>query len=222
MLPFRVLTQLLSRPSPYTDRSISTPPSRCLSAEIVTHALSPNGAKRSPFFPIACTLFSIQNIVHPICFVDAAHSLAKTPGGRGSHLSSSQAFRFPPNPTESCSFTAVNANRETLAANQHPPSARRPKTTKAILSGMRTFYFRFWLILAAALSSALLSAPSHAQDAKYQTDLTAWRARHASDLQKPAGWLSLTGLDWLEAGDNTFGSAADNKIKLIGCPAHLG
>ena len=51
----------------------------------------------------------------------------------------------------------------------------------------------------------------------------AWRAQHVTDLQKPAGWLSLTGLDWLQEGDNSFGSAADNKIHLAaGSPAHLG
>ena len=88
---------------------------------------------------------------------------------------------------------------------------------------MRTFFFRFWLILATALSSAFVTTPSHAQDAKYQSDLTAWRAQHATDLQKPAGWLSLTGLDWLQEGDNSFGSAPDNKIHLAaGTPAHLG
>jgi uncharacterized protein (DUF1684 family) len=39
---------------------------------------------------------------------------------------------------------------------------------------------------------------------------------------KPDGWLSLTGLEWLQAGDNSIGSAADNKIHLAGGgPAHL-
>src|SRR5271154_4181936 len=88
---------------------------------------------------------------------------------------------------------------------------------------MRTFYFRFWLILAAALSGTLVGGPSHAQDAKYQSDLATWRTQHAADLQKPAGWLSLTGLDWLQEGDNSFGSAPDNKLRLAaGNPAHLG
>ncbi len=74
------------------------------------------------------------------------------------------------------------------------------------------------------VASAMLLATGVAsgEDAKWSADLAAWRAHHASELQKPAGWLSLTGLDWLEEGDNTFGSAPDNKIKLVGCPAHLG
>jgi uncharacterized protein (DUF1684 family) len=51
-----------------------------------------------------------------------------------------------------------------------------------------------------------------------------WRAKHVAELQKPDGWLALSGLEWLEAGANTFGSAADNKIHIAGTgvPAHLG
>jgi len=87
---------------------------------------------------------------------------------------------------------------------------------------MRTFYSRYWLIPATAIFAALFVSPCFAQDAKWQSDLSAWRAQHAADLQKPAGWLSLTGLDWLQEGDNSFGSAADNRIHLAGSPAHLG
>src|SRR5271168_2211475 len=84
------------------------------------------------------------------------------------------------------------------------------------------FCWRHRLILAVVVL-VLIASPSHAQDAKWQSDLMAWRAQHVSDLQKPAGWLSLTGLDWLQEGDNSFGSAADNKIRLAGgSPAHLG
>jgi hypothetical protein len=69
----------------------------------------------------------------------------------------------------------------------------------------------------------LITSSASAQDAKWSGDLAAWRAQHASDLQKPAGWLSLTGLDWLSVGDNSFGSATDNKIHLAAnSPAHLG
>jgi uncharacterized protein (DUF1684 family) len=73
------------------------------------------------------------------------------------------------------------------------------------------------LFLALSVSAAL------AQEAAWQQDLAAWRAQHAADLQKPDGWLSLAGLEWLAAGDNTFGSAADNQIHLpASAPAHTG
>jgi uncharacterized protein len=71
--------------------------------------------------------------------------------------------------------------------------------------------------------SALLAAPAFAQDGNWEHELAAWRVEHVSDLLKPAGWLSLTGLEWLQPGDNSFGTAADNKIRLKGnSAAHFG
>jgi uncharacterized protein len=71
----------------------------------------------------------------------------------------------------------------------------------------------------------VLSVAAFAQDgsADWQQELVAWRKQHVADLLKPAGWLSLTGLEWLQPGDNSFGSAADNKIRLRPeSPAHIG
>ena len=73
------------------------------------------------------------------------------------------------------------------------------------------------LALSCACACALL-----AQGPSWQTDLATWRAQHAQELQKPDGWLALAGLEWLDAGDNSFGSAADNKIHLPAGPDHLG
>ena len=57
----------------------------------------------------------------------------------------------------------------------------------------------------------------------WKEDLLAWRVKHVAELQKPDGWLSLAGLDWLADGDNSFGGAADNKIRLAGSSfPHLG
>jgi uncharacterized protein (DUF1684 family) len=71
--------------------------------------------------------------------------------------------------------------------------------------------------------SALVAAPALAQDRNWEHELAAWRVQHVNDLLKPAGWLSLTGLDWLQPGDNSFGAAADNKLRLGGkSAAHLG
>ncbi|MGA2098602.1 MAG: DUF1684 domain-containing protein [Candidatus Acidiferrum sp.] len=72
-------------------------------------------------------------------------------------------------------------------------------------------------ILCASLSATVLS-----QDADWQQELTVWRKLHVSDLLKPAGWLSLTGLEWLQPGDNSFGGAADNKIRLTSGTPHIG
>ena len=81
----------------------------------------------------------------------------------------------------------------------------------------------FSRITVLAFLCVALAAPSPAQDAAWQRDLAAWRAQHAADLQKPDGWLSLVGLEWLDPGDNSFGSAAGNKIHLpAGGPENLG
>jgi len=73
-----------------------------------------------------------------------------------------------------------------------------------------------------ALLFALLPGPAASQETSWKRDLAAWRAKYAADLLKPDGWLSLTGLEWLQPGDNSLGSAADNKIHLAaGSPAHL-
>lgn len=70
---------------------------------------------------------------------------------------------------------------------------------------------------------ALLTAPAFAQDANWEHELAGWHAQHVADLLKPDGWLSLTGLEWLQPGDNSFGTAADNKIRLAGNgAAHIG
>jgi hypothetical protein len=79
------------------------------------------------------------------------------------------------------------------------------------------------------LFCALLGLPCVSQDAAWQRDLLAWRAQQVAELLRPYGWLSLAGLEWLQPGDNSFGSAADNKIHLPASqgstsawPAHLG
>ena len=61
-----------------------------------------------------------------------------------------------------------------------------------------------------------------ADNAAWEKEELSWRAQHATELQKPDGWLSLIGLEWLEPGDTTVGSAKDNKIRLPeSAPAHL-
>jgi uncharacterized protein (DUF1684 family) len=84
-------------------------------------------------------------------------------------------------------------------------------------------YRLFAKMFSLGLLCAFLSLPALSQDAAWQHDLLAWRTQHVADLMKPDGWLSLAGLEWLQPGDNSFGSATDNKIHLpAGNPAHLG
>jgi len=44
--------------------------------------------------------------------------------------------------------------------------------------------------------------------------LEQWRAQRVANLTSESGWLTLVGLYWLRAGDNTFGSAKANRIML--------
>jgi len=78
-------------------------------------------------------------------------------------------------------------------------------------------------VIFAAVLCLFTVAPGHSQEDAWQKDLAKWRSEHAADLRKPAGWLSLTGLEWFQAGDSPFGSAEDNKIHIAnGGPAHIG
>jgi uncharacterized protein (DUF1684 family) len=81
--------------------------------------------------------------------------------------------------------------------------------------------FRFSRWLTAGLAALLLAASLLAQGGTFQRDLAAWRTQHAAELLKPDGWLSLVGLEWLQPGDNSVGSALDNGIRLAKGPAHL-
>ena len=82
------------------------------------------------------------------------------------------------------------------------------------------------VVLAIALMPPFLAvsaAPVSNDENAWQTDLVAWRAKRAANLQAPEGWLSLIGLDWLREGDNSFGSDADNRIQITAkIPAHVG
>ncbi len=72
-----------------------------------------------------------------------------------------------------------------------------------------------------AFLMALLPAIAVSQETSWQKENAVWREQHKADLLKPDGWLSLVGLEWLQSGDNSAGSAPDNKIHLPAGPAHL-
>jgi uncharacterized protein (DUF1684 family) len=52
--------------------------------------------------------------------------------------------------------------------------------------------------------------------------IEAWRASRHEGLERPNGWLTLVGLEWLNEGENRVGSAADNDIQLTGGAAYWG
>ena len=76
----------------------------------------------------------------------------------------------------------------------------------------------FWITYLGATPQA---GPT--SEASWRRDLLTWRELQAKKLQAPDGWLSLAGLEWLNEGDNTFGSASENRIRIEADVApHLG
>jgi uncharacterized protein (DUF1684 family) len=59
--------------------------------------------------------------------------------------------------------------------------------------------------------------------AEWKQQEEVWRAERTKGLLAPDGWFSLVGLDWLQPGETSVGTAADNRIRLSGnAAAHVG
>jgi uncharacterized protein len=97
-----------------------------------------------------------------------------------------------------------------------------PLFTGAVYCRMlRSFVVRSLALVAVTLTALPAQAQSGSQS--FLNETAAWRRQHVAELTKPDGWLSLAGLAWLEPGDNSFGSRADNKILVSSsAPAQLG
>lgn len=82
------------------------------------------------------------------------------------------------------------------------------------------------LLLSACNRSTGPSAAQQAAKAKAAAEFAAserpWREQRLAELTTPDGWTSLVGLHWLDAGTHRVGSGADNGIRLLMGPAHLG
>ncbi len=66
--------------------------------------------------------------------------------------------------------------------------------------------------------------PAAASDAStWRRQLDAWRAQREREISAPDGWLTLVGLEWLKPGINSFGAAADNRIRINAqAPDYIG
>jgi hypothetical protein len=70
------------------------------------------------------------------------------------------------------------------------------------------------IILAILISTVACSEAPIEVDPAYAAELEAVRAGRLARLTAEDGWLSLTGLYWLEPGENRFGSAEDSAVVL--------
>jgi uncharacterized protein len=85
----------------------------------------------------------------------------------------------------------------------------------------RRLWYAVVVTVLVTCGTSLLFPQSPSPD--YPRELQEWRDHYVAELTKPDGWLSLAGLEWLQEGENPFGSAADNRIHLpASAPAHLG
>jgi len=83
------------------------------------------------------------------------------------------------------------------------------------------------LVLAAAFVAALTSArgaEAPSDTTGFAADLATFHADREQRLQSDTGWLTVAGLYWLVPGENPFGTAADNLIRLPegSAPEHAG
>lgn len=48
----------------------------------------------------------------------------------------------------------------------------------------------------------------------YKAEIDTWHAKRETTLKSETGWLTVSGLYWLDEGENTFGAGKENKIKF--------
>jgi uncharacterized protein (DUF1684 family) len=56
----------------------------------------------------------------------------------------------------------------------------------------------------------------------YASSVNTARVERVDELKRADGYLTLTASGWLLPGDNTVGSAANNRFRIPAAPAHLG
>ncbi len=86
------------------------------------------------------------------------------------------------------------------------------------------------ILLAASLAGFLFAIPESADQPvdslrpadNHKQAIEAWRASRHERLERPSGWLTLVGLEWLKDGESRVGSADNNDIQLSGGPALWG
>ena len=78
------------------------------------------------------------------------------------------------------------------------------------------------LSAAAILYIAMLVACGTPPADDYAAEIEAWRTEREARLKADDGWLTLTGLFFLNEGDNSFGSSPQNDIELRAGPERAG
>jgi uncharacterized protein (DUF1684 family) len=74
--------------------------------------------------------------------------------------------------------------------------------------------FRCSILLVALIGLAACTEAPGPIDPAYAAEVEEWRSGRLERLTADDGWLTLTGLYWLEPGENSFGSSEDNTVVL--------
>lgn len=84
------------------------------------------------------------------------------------------------------------------------------------------------LVIPSRLTAQADNSPAHSDaeatpEGHWRFHIEEWRKQRDKEIAGPDGWLTLVGLEWLQKGVTSFGSAPDNKIHIGGnAPAHIG
>jgi len=74
--------------------------------------------------------------------------------------------------------------------------------------------FRISIVTTLMFSLAACSKTPPPVDPAYAAEIEEWRSGRLERLTADDGWLTLTGLFWLDEGDNPFGSAEDSAVVI--------
>ena len=81
-------------------------------------------------------------------------------------------------------------------------------------------------LVTAAILTGSMTLPTHAAanegEADYIAHMQQWRQARHERLSDPDGWMTLVGMEWLEEGENSVGSAESNSARIPGGPASWG
>lgn len=72
----------------------------------------------------------------------------------------------------------------------------------------------FWILMTVLIGVTACTEAPAPLDPTYAAEVEDWRIERLARLTADDGWLSLTGLYWLEPGENRFGSAEDGAVVL--------
>lgn len=70
--------------------------------------------------------------------------------------------------------------------------------------------------------AANANAARNAAKLAYEKEIKQYREERLERLQRPAGWLSLVGMHWIDVGTTRVGRGDDNGTKLSVGPDHIG